>query len=538
MANEEVETPSRRRFFEEDPEPGATLPAAFGEPRAMTAASEVLDLSKAARSASGKARASSAWQKSAWQYVDQIGELKFAFNLVSQIVSRAVLYPAVAENNSDIPVDTKVYLKNLEPEHGHNVTEACRIAQETLDELTTKGSGAAELLRVLALNLSIAGECYLINDAGSLGVASISEFELTNNGPTLSRSKMVTTGKKSLPSNTYAARIWRAHPQYADDPDSSMLGILDQCEKVVLFDQVIRAVSRSRLTAGAVTIPNGLVTVDGTPLPEAISKITVEPVEHEASTGTVTPLVLTGPPDLLDKVGRVELGRKLDSDFLMAYETALDRMFAGLDIPKNVVTGLADVKFANALVIDDSLYKAHIEPLLMLMCDALTRAYLRPVMLKNGVDEKLVDRFTIWYNPSQIVTRPDRSQAASEGYASHLLSGAAWRAARGFSEADKPTEEELLHRIALEKTQVPQEMQGMLIESIHPEFFDKERRAAQAEAGVPDELSNILNAEETGQTEFGPMPEDEAATQEQGAPIKPNGIVPPSDLDLQAEGII
>ena len=102
-------------------------------------------------------------------------------------------------------------------------------------------------------------------------------------------------------------------------------------------------------------------------------------------------------------------------------DAALDRMLQGIDLPKDIVTGLADVKYANGLVITDDVYRAHIEPLVLMLVDSLTSVYLRPKLEAAGVPPQLIERIVFWYDPSAIVTRPDRSQAANEGYADYLL---------------------------------------------------------------------------------------------------------------------
>lgn len=494
----------------------------------MTAATEVLNLKKAHQDQLNRSVA--AWQDSSWNFVDQIGELKFAFNLVAQVVSRAFLYPAVIADNSEVPVDIDTYLEDMDEKTGEaspdKLKKALEIADEVVSELVE--SGQAEILRMLALNLSIPGECYLLN-ADKWTIASISEFT-PGSTPYLNRHKD-SKHRKALKSDTYAARIWRAHPRWYAEPDSSMLGVLDQCEKVVLFDQVMRALSRSRLNAGVIVIPNGLTPItEGLDLNEALAKATIDPVESEVSSASVTPLILQGPAELADKIKYVELGRKIDSDMLQAYESSIDRMLAGVDIPKDIISGLADVKYANALVIDDALYKAHIEPLLLLICDALTSAYLRPRLRKEGIDEQLIKRLVIWYNPSQIVTRPDRSQAASEGYEKYLLSGKAWRSARGFGEMDAPSEDEIIMRLGL-GAQVPPEMATVLIEALNPEFFEEKREQAQADAGVPDDVSQILSGDDRVENP-GEVPAGEE-DQESGGDITPGGTLPPVQSEVQ-----
>lgn len=489
---------AQRRFFDDGGEAAEAVP--LSHPRAMTAASQVIDFKKSGPND----RRVLAWQKAAWGYYDQVGELKFSFNLISQIVSRVMLYAAISEDSADVPLDVDTFLSTMPPGNKpKNIGDVCEAANKAMRALVTPAE-QSELLRMAALNMSIPGECYLYHDQEKdrWQIASVDEFipgrpprlQSTRTGASGSTTTSgIQGGQRTLPENTYAARIWRKHPRWSDEADSSMLGVLDQVEKVVLFDQVMRAISRSRLNAGIVYVPNGLTVdgADGTPVDVAIADFTKSPIEREDAAAQVTPLVLTGPSDAGKELKRIELAREIDEQLLTAAEMAMDRTLAGLDIPKDVVSGLSDIKYANSVVIDDSLYKAHIEPLVLLICDAFTTAYLHPMLLKQGFDKELVQRFVIWYNPSQIVTRPDRSQAANEGFDRFLVSGDAWRRARGFSDLDAPSEDEIINRLAL-SAQIPPEIGAVLIENLNRKFFSHVREVAKSQAGMPSEVAEVL----------------------------------------------
>jgi hypothetical protein len=104
-------------------------------------------------------------------------------------------------------------------------------------------------------------------------------------------------------------------------------------------------------------------------------------------------------------------------------ENYLQRVFDGLDIPKDMISGMEGVRYSNALAVNDNYYKGHIEPLIVLISDILTYAYLRPMLHKAGVPDEIKDRFVVWYNPAAIVTRPDRSASADAGLANGSISG-------------------------------------------------------------------------------------------------------------------
>lgn len=529
-----------KKFFvvPPEPEPEVTIAAPLRQPRSMTAAAEVLDFKRYGASKGVRAQA---WQKAAWDYYDQVGELKFAFNLISQVVGRVMLYAAISEDTADVPMEVDDFLKTIEDagiRHAPDTKKACDLAAEAMRNLVTT-SEQSELLRTASLNMSIAGECYLYQDREKecWSIASIEEF-IPGDPPRLQSSRSQSNnnpaaqgGSRTLPKDVYAARIWRKHPRWSMDADSSMLGVLDQVEKVVLFDQVQRAISRSRLNAGLIWIPTGVTIAEhpDKPVDVAISDFTKTPVENESSLMQVSPLILSGAKEQ-GEPKRVELARQIDEQLLKASELALDRMLAGLDIPKDVVKGLSEVKYANSVIIDDSLYKAHIEPLVILICDALTSAYLYPLLRKNGVEEKLARRFVIWYNPSQIVTRPDRSQSANEGYDRGILSARTWRAARGYSELDAPDEKEMVFRMAWDKAQVPPEMASILVEALAPNFFQEARAANQAASMVPPEVAQMLGQQpgQPAQSNQSMVDESPATTQQQsGGQFPSEGVQPP-----------
>lgn len=516
---------SKRKFFggTNPSQDGATQAAPYDQPRPVTAATQPLNLSKSKNPQ--ELRTVSAWQTAAWNYYDQLGEIKYAYGTMAQIAARAILYPAFLEDSAEVPVELQAYIDSLDqltPEEQdelefskEELEEVTRICQEAESDLFA--SGQAEMIRLTALNFLVAGEGYLVRtQEGKWTIASTTEFHYgTPSYLERSKSSSNSSTKKILDEDAYVARMWRPHPRYHDEPESNMLGALDACEIIVLMDQVVRATFRSRLGAGVIVIPAGLVPADGTPLDQALAQVTVEPVESEAAQASVTPLILSGPPDLADKIKRTELGRKIDEEMIQVAEGAMGRLMAALDVPKDWLAGVAGSRFSTAVVIDNNMYKAHVEPMLMTICDAYTSAYLQAVLRKNNVREALIERIVFWYNPSQIVTRPDNSLAANEGYDRFLLSGETWRRARGYNEHDAPTPDEILTRMALTNP-VPEDFHAPLLKRLDPEFFDRTRLAAQEEAGIPPEIQSLLDGAPSGPAPAGTPP----------SPATPNNTTP------------
>jgi hypothetical protein len=218
------------------------------------------------------------------------------------------------------------------------------------------------------------------------------------------------------------------------------------------------------------------------------------PIKDEDSASAVVPLIIRGPADLGDKIKQFKFERSFDPALAQRADRVLERIMQGLDVPKDIVTGLANVKYSNATQIDESLYKAHIEPLMLLIADALTIVYLRPYLISLGYSESEVNRIVIWYDPSQVTTRNDRAADADAGFNNLAVSYDTWRRAHGFSDNDAPSPMELALRLVITKGAITPELTEAMLAAVAPEVMDKVRGIAQQNsvAPVPPEIQQLL----------------------------------------------
>jgi hypothetical protein len=440
------------------------------------------------------------WQEAAWDYYDAIGEVRFGFNLLGSVMSRIRLYPAVVEQTRGAPIDVTKWAEEIgRPSNSvEALADASIEALEKLDQGYISG-GISELMRTATINMSVAGEMFLVSPKpGQFVIASVDELTAgSDSNYRLKTSREANNRGRSLDKSAYVARIWRSHPRWQKEADSSMLGVLDACEKLVILDRVVRATARSRMHANMMFIPEGVtVTTSEDAESDEIEQQIVEsltaPVTNEAAANTIVPVILRGPGEMGQQIRMIEVSRGYDPALAAAADRALERVMVGIDVPKDLVTGLANVRYSNAIVLSDDLYRAHIEPLALLIADSLTNVYLRPYLRRAGIQENLVRKAVLWYDPSAVVARPDRSAAANEGYDRQVLSGQAWRATRGFDESDAPTTDEKLERMAFEKTTLPPDTSVALVEHFAPEAFNEMRNKGQATSGMPDDISQML----------------------------------------------
>jgi hypothetical protein len=524
-------------------------PQAFNTPRPLTAAAAQVNLQDKGEAELFKARrqsASTSWQSEAWEYYDSIGEIKYAFNLVASVVSRIRLYAAAINNPNEAPAPIQDVSKVDE--------RLAAAAQRALDRLNSAFGGQAGLLKDAALNLQVTGECYLVQVPERVGsglpeswdIRSVDELQVDAKGNYIinprrdvggGTASFMSQGNKeaiALPKQAFVGRVWRSHPRYTQEADSSLRGLLDLCAELLLLNRTFRATARSRLNAGALYLPDGL-SVAASPDPDypydedgnyneqfnpdeaadefedqLIDAMTT-PIKDEDSASAVVPLIIRGPAELGDKIKQFKFERSFDPALAQRADRVLERIMQGLDVPKDVVTGLANVKYSNALQIDEALYKAHIEPLMLLIVDALTVMYLRPYLVANGYPPEQVKNVCIWYDPSLVATRNDRAADADMGFDKMAVSFDAWRRAHGFSESDAPDPKEFALRFILSKGMVTPELTESMLQAVAPEIMGAVRQQVMQESGaeIPPEIDQLLQGGPAAAPEAPPLAEPE-----------------------------
>lgn len=485
-----------------------------------------------------KRRSSATWQDDAWTYYDAIGEIKYAFKLFTNVLSRVRLYSAVVEHEDATPVPIK------DSELSEEVIAATNKAMRRV----FSGSAQTEILRKAGTNLLVTGECYLIQLPPKYGIRDREQWKIisTNQLVTQSGKYFLKTEEnqrasdmEEIPTSTFIGRIWNEHAQYSGEADSSMKALVDLCDELFLFSRAARATARSRLNAGALLLPDTLsvsadhatdvvMDPDNPDIPlidteaeeddefeqELMDALTT-PIADEGSASSVVPLLIRGPVEALKAVSLLKFERSFDPQLAQRAERALERILQGIDLPKDIVTGLANIKYSNAVQIEESLYTAHIEPLVLMLCDAFRAVYLEPALREAGIPDDIIDSIVIWYDPSAIMTAPDKSTAAGIGHDKFALSDEAWRRANGFAETDRPSELEVAQRMAIMRGQLNEEITEALLRTLIPTVLDAARAQSIAESPspLPQNVQDVLGGT--------PRPPDQPGDAPTGGPQPP-----------------
>lgn len=521
-----------------------TTPLAYNAPRPLTASAARVDMkNKKEVDAINKRRQADKWQQEAWEYYDLIGEIKYTANLIASIMSRVNLYVGYVEDTANVPTDVSL-VKKLDDDFAEQ-------AKDILYMLESGNGGTAGLLRNAALNMFVTGECWLVREPPRFASGEPEKYQIRS-----VEEIMTTTGRNSqvvikprrdakpseyipLPSNGFISRVWRNHPRYSDEADSSLRGVLEICDQLLLLDRASSAVTKSRLNAGLLFVPDGLsnlTEVDGDmedggmaglsgdvseSFEEELIHGLITPIEDVSSAASIMPTVLRGPEDLGEKIRHITFERSVDAHHSLRSDRLLERILGGLDIPKDVAAGMSNVKYSNAIIIEEQLYKAHIEPMILLIADCLTIGFLRPALRMQGWPENVVNRAVIWYDPSAITAKPSKAEAAVTLYGLKVLSSDALLRANGFSPEDAPTDLERAQRMAEERAVISDAMSETLLNSIIPEDMKNKAREDALAASDPasaNALTDALGGEQPAPEEAPASDTIEQTSNEQAPP--------------------
>jgi hypothetical protein len=409
--------------------------------------------------------ARSDWQADAWELYDSVSELRFGVSWIANACSRARLYVGKIDpdgSSDPIPIDADFDGDDF-PNQGLTVQQVATLLAP-LEELGGGQLGQSEMLRRLSIHLNIPGESYLIGfddpetNERRWVIASSDEVSSAGSGIKLQLPDMVNHQIDIDPEASTILRIWRPHPRLAYMPDSPLMALRQPLRELIDISAHITATAESRLAgAGLLFVPDELTTPapaqsDGVnplhadPLTAALIEAMAAPLKNRDSASAIVPLVLRGPAEAGNALKHIRFSTEFDQRARELRESAIRRVATGMDMPPEVLLGMGDSNHWSAWQVEESAIKLHIEPLLGLICDALTQHFFQPVLKKMGFGA--AEGYAIWYDTTELTLRPNRSPEAMEAYQQGLIGAAATRREMGFADEDAPTDEERARSIA------------------------------------------------------------------------------------------
>lgn len=468
------------------------------------------------------------WQAEVWEMLDTVGELEFYRAWVANALSRVTL--SVVEVVTDEEGGTKDV-----PVTAASTGDGA-VAYAAMQALFGGDAGQSEMMAAMGGHIALPGETWLA------GLVEPPEDPTIDQWRVLAHSEVIEQGQRwqidrgdGMP-EVYAGeeiiliRIWRPHPRKWVEAHSSVRSALPILRELVGLSKHTAAAIDSRLAgAGILAVPSEITfaspatpdaddedpTVD--PFLAALTEAMVTAIEDRADASAVVPVVIKAPAEHLDKIKHITFATDFSKQAKELRAEAIQRLAASLDVPAEVLTGMADVNHWTGWLLDENAIKMHIEPVAGVITSGLTARYLWPCL--QGPSETFdpaLRRFKIKGDTSALRQRPNHSAEAQALHGNLTITDAALAREVGFEAADllasDGNEEEFRRRLLMKAAQGVQTADVTV--------------AALQELGVnltpqPSEVAD------TGAAPTGPPPVE--------APPTPPAVEAPRDLPSQEQ---
>jgi hypothetical protein len=330
------------------------------------------------------------------------------------------------------------------------------------DTLLGGPAAKSEALRSMGINLTVAGECYVVGRPDE-EIGRDEWFILSSNEM---RRVQGANGEWQwawgLPNGerfrldlerNVITRVWTPHPNRvwsADSPSRSCQSVLRELEQLTKY--IFSQIDSRLIGAGILIIPNNLdlpqeenTTNNAESLMVRLATAGAASLRGEGSALGVLPHIVES--DNADGWKLLSFESELSKQAMDLRKEAVERLGVGMDMPPEVLSGSGAENHWNGYLIEGQGIKVHIEPLMNRICDALTKAYLIPALKLMGEDPS---RFTYDFDTSPLIIRPQRVQDALNMYEKNLLSGEAVRDTAYFKESQAPSPDESTKRFIQE----------------------------------------------------------------------------------------
>lgn len=538
-------------IVQQPPAPAASaLTAAATRPRAAAPAAG------ASRSqGSPGSLGSRSWQSEAWAAYDEVGEERFLASTLAGRLSQARLYvqhkPATGQHSSlrDDPTDATDTATG----------PTAQLAEAVLAALGASQQDLGQMLQRLATNLFVAGEGWLVGVPRHVinavapssapvvtapspdpaltdlvwRVLAVTEVSSVGSDGRTVRLNLGTDGSAPVEvsaDEVYMVRVWRPHPARYWEADSPTRACLPILRELIGLTRHISAQIDSRLAgAGILVVPSSASAAlasdaadqnaYGAPDPfvAALMDSMLRPIENRDDASAVVPLVVTVPDEAADKLNHLTFSTALDSGARDLRDEAIRRLALAQDAPPELLLGSGAMNHWGAWLTREDTVTTHIEPVLALICDALTSQYLRPVLLSAGLSEDEVRTLSVGYDVSALVARPNRSEEALNLHRAGAVSDEALREASGFDDSDaKPLDERALMQALAMVTKRPDLMGTIGIGPLTEEIL----KAYKGDYSAPPQALRELALPPTLPADF---PEDAPKPDQDGPGRPPSG---------------
>ena len=442
--------------------------ASYGDPSSLTALTA--SAQRLRSTGKGMQRLSQEWQARSLAYYDLSAIARFAADEHGKALAKVRIFPAFLEDGEIVEI-----------EEGEEGDDAIEWLNRIHDDGSTSRTG---MQASFARQMFMTGDGYLLGTASEMSrdeekweFVSVQElrkdgrqFRRYAGGPGSPENLEIIDDDDFAPltgRNAAAYRMYRPHPAYSLRADSPMHPLLDLFEEMILLQMAVHARVKSRLASAGILFYSDEISfpsLDGqkdVPGQDRLMRIIfphmTRPIQEPGSASAVMPLTMrvpTGGKPLQDLFWHWKPGDPNEVYREQGLRSELlEHIAIGVDLPAEVVKGLADANHWTGWQIDEQYAKRHIYPVAQLWCDNLLSVYLRPTAKAEKFERW--DELVIGYDAADIVVHPDQTENAKDLYDRKALKRVRLAESLGFTEADLPDDTEVGWILSVEAGQAP-----------------------------------------------------------------------------------
>ena len=384
------------------------------------------------------------WQDASFAWAKKIPELNYASRFYSRMLKRLRILPGTRDEQDRVTPITS------------------GPAVDLLDRIQDPGGGRSQILGQYGRLMFIVGEGYLFGrelqtDDERWAFVSTKEVERVDDEILWRPTEQSEPKRYIAGSSAELYRMWTPDPERSGDPESPLRSVLEIAEELSILTKTVKATALSRMLSGLLKIPAEISFGPDEPgtegdaemhpiLRDLIEHVTGV-VENVGMPESLAPWIIEGAAEFLDKLEWLPM-HDAEKDYMekdLRLE-AVKRMATGLDMPAELLMGLADANHWGARQIMHAAWQSHGAGVAEQFCDDLAEAYLRPALREQGDEWKNI---VITYDDADVVVSPDRSEDAHKVFGNLGLSWEGYRKQTGTPEAFKPDDEEMRIMLAI-----------------------------------------------------------------------------------------
>ncbi|MFR9773064.1 hypothetical protein [Nocardia sp. SC052] len=384
------------------------------------------------------------WSDECWDFLDVVGELSFALLWKTALISRF-----------------RLVASDIDPETGKPTgTTDNQAAIELVARIAGGATGQSQMLARLTPLLTIPGQGWLAiiypDDVEEWHI--LSQEEVHTSGQDVVITRLDGTKYTMNPKTDTLSRIWRPDPRRSSLPWSPVKAARPILRQIVRATQTIEAASKSRLAGNGVLILPSEVSMPTQPAPraapdpdapnlppppppaakfvsasdirKAIQEAMSKAIEDPSSAEALVPIVLMVAGQFVKDVQHLKFDTEIGERALEALEAAVRRLAMTLDMPAEVLLGQGTLNHWSLAGIEEQAVRWHASPEMEVICDALTRELLHPMLgAKAG-------NTVIWYDTSDVDAEPDQINKVRNGYTDGVVNADAYMRQLGMSPED------------------------------------------------------------------------------------------------------